>query len=302
MSTKTRAVTVLEPQLVTAIAANDYLGETPVWSAQSLFWINCEQPPQLRCWDSQTGERRTWRMPKRIGGFVLTQDENVVVVVLEDGIYRFDLRSQAFDLIASSPLEHAALHECVCDRSGRLWVGAIDHRIGKPSMQPRGGALFRLEGTKLVRVVDGITCSNGLAVSPDGRTLYHTDSPTGIVEAFTLDPESGQLTERRELFRLAAGEGFCDGATVDSAGGYWATLVYGSALRRYTADGALDVEVRLPFGNPTSVAFGGSDLGDLYVTTTQMTLGAPLPGHEQLGHIYRFRPGVTGLAPTKFTS
>lgn len=295
-------VKILEPKLDLAVTAGNYMSESPVWSveSQTLYWINCEDSPEIHCWRPKSGERRIWPMPERVGGVVLKQGGNTALVVLADGVYEFDLRSGALELIVRSPMKHAALHECACDRSGRLWVGAIDHRIDKPDMLPGGGSLFRLDGNRLVPVLEGVSCSNGLAFSPDGKTLYHTDAPTGVIEAYSLD-SSGSLSNRRQFVRLQPGEGFCDGATVDAEGGYWAALVFGGALRRYLPDGTLDLEVRLPFDNPTKVAFGGEDLQTLYITTTRMVLGAQPPkGQEMLGEIYSFRPGVKGLPEPQF--
>jgi sugar lactone lactonase YvrE len=214
-----------------------------------------------------------------------------------------DLATGAMAKRVASPLTLAALHECHCDRQGRFWVGSIDHRIGKPDMLPGGGSLFRLDGSKLTEILKGISCSNGLAFGPDGKSMYHTDSPTGIINAWDLDPSTGQISRERELFRLKGERGFCDGATVDTEGGYWATIVFGSKLRRYLPDGTLDLEVELPFDAPTKLAFGGPDLDTLYITTTRLTLPESLtkamprgPGLELLGGVFSFKPGVKGVA------
>ncbi len=284
----------IKPSLDLVIDADNYLGETPVWAPaeQALYWVNCEQEPELHRWDARSGDRRIWPMPQRIGGFVL-KDGGGALLVLADGLYDMDLESGTLSLKVKSPLVHAALHECQCDRQGRFWVGSIDHRIGKPDMLPGGGAFFRLEGDHLIEMFDGVSCSNGLAFSPDGHTLYHSDSPTAIVHAWDLDPVGGVLSNRREFIRLRPGEGFCDGATVDAEGGYWATLVFGSRLRRYLPDGTPDIEVELPFNAPTKLAYGGADLDTLYITTNKMRPEGP--GADMLGGIYAFRPGFRGV-------
>ena len=286
---------LIAPKLELVIDADNYLGETPIWAPteQALYWVNCEQEPELHRWDARSGARRVWPMPQRIGGFVL-KDGGGALVVLADGLYDADLESGALSLRVKSPLVHAALHECHCDRQGRFWVGSIDHRISALDMRPGGGGFFRLDDDRLTQVFDGVSCSNGLAFSPDGRTLYHSDSPTAIVHAWDLDPDSGAVSNEREFFRLGEGEGLCDGATVDAESGYWAALVFGSRLRRYLPDGTLDIEVKLPFNAPTKLAFGGSDLGTLYITTNKMRPEGQ--GTKMLGGVYAFRPGFQGLS------
>jgi sugar lactone lactonase YvrE len=50
----------------------------------------------------------------------------------------------------------------------------------------------------------------------------------------------------------------------------------------------------------TACAFGGPDLGDLYVTTSRRTVE---PGQDALaGALYRCRPGIAGIAETPFAS
>jgi L-arabinonolactonase len=161
-------------------------------------------------------------------------------------------------------------------------VGSIDHRVGLANLHPGGAKLFRLDGDELVPVIEGISCANGLAFSPAGDALYISDSTTMRCDRYPLDPVTGALGERSTFFQLGAGDGFVDGAAVDAQGGYWASLVYAGKLRRYRPDGTPDVEIRLPFANPTKLAFGGPHLTSMYVTTIRSGLdgkqSSPLDG------------------------
>ena len=141
--------------------------------------------------------------------------------------------------------------------------------------------------------MNGISCANGLAFAPDGRTLYFSDSPTRRCDRYPLN-SNGSLGPRETYFQLKDGEGFVDGATVDSEGGYWATLVSVGRLRRYLPDGTVDLEVILPFNNPTKVVFGGADMRRLFITSMSESMGGtnPLPLD---GGLFAFDAGVTGL-------
>lgn len=288
-------------EVVLAFDANNHLGETPVWSIadQALWWVNCEHPPELHRWSPTTGEHRVWPMPQRIGGFV-EKAGGGLLVALADGLYDFDTQSGAMQLRTRSPLPpQVKLHECQCDRQGRFWIGAYDH--GFPAnRESKGASFFRLDGDVLTPVIEHINVANALAFSPDGRTMYAADSPTRRVDAFDLDPASGALSNRRAFIQLNDGEGFVDGATVDSQGGYWLANVGAGALRRYLPDGTLDRIIELPFSNPTKPVFGGADLKTLYVTSTQMAMQATREPTAPDGGIYALRPGETGLAETLF--
>jgi sugar lactone lactonase YvrE len=292
-------VQTITPKLDLAIDAHNFLGETPVWVAreQALYWINVLEPPELHRWDAGTAEHRVWPMPGRIGGVAITEAGGIIVA-LADGLYDFtpdaNQPNGELKLRAKSPLvEGAALHETGCDRQGRLWVGGIGRRVDDKTQNE--AALFRLIGNTLVPVLESFACSNGLAVAPDGRRLYHTDCMTGVLERWDLDPATGNISNPREFFRLPLDQGLIDGATVDAEGGYWAAVFMGAKLLRLLPDGTPDLEVRLPFKNPTKVMFGGPDLDTLYITVAGLKLDPNEPDTANAGGVFSFKPGVKGL-------
>jgi sugar lactone lactonase YvrE len=276
-------VNILEPKVVRIGTVDDTIGETPVWRPKenALYWIDCEGP-RIQRWHADTGETTSWAMPERIGGLVF-KAQGGALVTLGSGIFDFDFASGELTLRAASPLgNEASLHECACDPSGRFWVGAIDHRVGPANLHPGGAKLFRLDGDRLVPVIENISCANGLAFAPSGDALYLSDSTTMRCDRYALDPASGELGERTTFFTLGPDDGFVDGAAVDAEGGYWASLVYAGKLRRYRPDGTADVEIRLPFANPTKLAFGGPGMTSMFVTTIRHGLdgqqSSPLDG------------------------
>lgn len=289
-------------QINCAFEADNYLGETPVWAADesALYWVNCEQPSSLHRWSPETGAHDTWPMPDRIGGLVL-KESGGALIVLADGLYDFDPAAGALEKRVASPLPpHVKLHECQCDRQGRFWVGAYDHHFSPTNRDSKGGAVFRLDGDVLTPVIKDVSVSNGMAFSPDGRTMYIADAPTRRVDAYDLDPETGGLSNGREFVQLKDGEGYVDGATVDMDGYYWLAAVGAGQLRRYAPDGTLDQIVQLPCSNPTKPAFGGAELDVIYVTTTKLPIVIPGVGGAELnGDLYAVRTGAKGLVDAK---
>jgi sugar lactone lactonase YvrE len=279
-----------------AFDAENHLGETPVWSErdQALWWVNCEQPPELHRWSPTTGEHHKWPMPQRIGGFA-EKASGGMLVALADGIYDFDLDSGALALRAASPLPpQVKLHESAVDRQGRFWIGAYDHDFAA-NRAADGAKFFRFDGECLVPVIEQLAIANGLAFSPDGRTLYAADAPKRRVDAWDLDPATGSVSNRRNFIALVEGEGFVDGATVDSQGGYWLANVAAGRLRRYLPDGTLERIVELPFSNPTKPVFGGPDLKTLYITSTKLEMQCFMTPTAPNGAIYAFEPGFSGV-------
>ncbi|WP_298690554.1 SMP-30/gluconolactonase/LRE family protein [uncultured Sphingomonas sp.] len=282
-----------------ALDAGNHLGEMPVWSVaeQALWWINCEHPPELHRWHPVSGRHDRFAMPERIGGFVRKADGDLLVV-LADGLHDFAPATGTLSLRVSTPLPpEVLLHECACDRQGRLWVGGFDKRF-PADRDAKGASWFRLDGDTLTPVIRGIAVANGLAFSPDGRTLYAGMSPRRAVDAFDLDPATGAVSNQRTFLTLEPGHGHVDGATVDAEGGYWLAVVAAAELRRYRPDGRLDRVVPLPFANPTKPAFGGPDLATLYITSTQMRIEPATPGADLNGGLFALTPGERGMADT----
>lgn len=290
-------------EVTLALDAQNHLGESPMWSArdQTLWWVNCEQPPELHRWHPESGAHDIWPMPQRIGGFVHKAGGGLLLA-LADGIYDFDLESEALTLRAPSPLPpHVKLHECGCDRQGRLWVGSFDHHF-PADRGAAGGAWFRLDGSVLTPVIDGVSVSNGLAFSPDGQTLYCSNTPSRCVEAFEIDPETGALFNRRIFLSLAPSDGHIDGATVDVDGGYWLAVVATGTVRRYLPDGTLDRTIALPCSNPTKPAFGGADMKTLFATSTKMVIKSDSAGAELNGALFAVQTGFIGIDEALFAS
>jgi sugar lactone lactonase YvrE len=184
-----------------------------------------------------------------------------------------------------------------CDAAGRFWAGtmAFDYRRG-------AGALYRLDPDGRVHtMVRDVTISNGLDWTDDGRRMYYIDTPTKSIDVFDFDLASGAIASRRSLVQVPDGQGFPDGMTLDAEGGIWVALFRGGVVRRYTPDGALDREIRLPVTQPTSCAFGGRDLRDLYITTAANTLSPEERARQpHAGGVFRCRPGVQGRPANRF--
>jgi sugar lactone lactonase YvrE len=165
------------------------------------------------------------------------------------------------------------------------------------------GALYRFDpDRRITRMHDEVKCSNGMGWSPDGRVMYHTESFRFAIFAFDFDPGSGEISGRRPFVQLdpEAG-GFPDGLTVDREGFVWsAQPVYGRIVR-YDPDGGIDRIVDLPVSRGTGCAFGGSDLGTLYITSATETLTDAEIAEEPLaGSVFAVTPGVRGVAETPF--
>jgi sugar lactone lactonase YvrE len=176
------------------------------------------------------------------------------------------------------------------DPHGRVLAGTMSTK-----RDPGAAALYRVGESGTPRRVLSATLSNGLDWNLDATVLYYVDSTTQRVDAIAYDVDTGALGARRRLIEVAATDGLPDGLAVDAEGGIWLALFGGGRIRRYTPDGALDADIRLPVTNPTSLAFGGAALATLFVTTARHRLSPEQRRTEPLaGAVLSLRPGVAG--------
>jgi sugar lactone lactonase YvrE len=172
---------------------------------------------------------------------------------------------------------------------GALWFGSMDDAENRPS-----GALYRFDGAAVARMDEGYIITNGPAVSPDGRTLYHTDTLDKRIHAFDLALDGG-LSNKRLFVELRDG-GYPDGMAVDAAGHLWVATFGGWRIDRFDAAGRKVGEVRFPCANVTKLAFGGDDLCTVYATTARKGLSAEeLAAQPLAGGLFTFRVETPGL-------
>jgi sugar lactone lactonase YvrE len=279
--------------------AGDELGEGATWDSASRRLISVDiMRGRVRLFDPLTSEARTIDVGQPVGAAVPRRRGGLLLAV-RDGFAHLDLDTEAMTFVAHVDLDRPDLrmNDGCCDAAGRFWAGtmAFDERPGK-------GALYRLDPDGSThRMLTGVGISNGIDWSFDGTRMYYVDSLAQRLDVFDFDPAAGSIANRRTLVALDPAEGCPDGLTVDADGGIWLALWGGSAVRRYLPDGTLDRVLRLPVTHPTTCAFGGADLGDLYITSATIKLSADERRRQPLaGGILRHRPGVTGRAANAF--
>ena len=180
------------------------------------------------------------------------------------------------------------LNEGGCDPSGDLYAGSMGYEA-----EPGRGTFYRIDtGGRWHVVLPQVTISNGFEFSPDGTRAYYVDTPTGGVDVFDWLPGTG-LTNRRRLVDVDPHDGGPDGLTVDSEGHLWVALFGGSAVHRYTPEGALADVLTVPVRQVTAVTFGGADLDEVFITTSSDGLGDD--AEPLAGAVFHASVGVRGL-------
>ena len=283
-----------DPVSVCAVGA--LLGEGPVWIARegALWFVDIKQR-RIHRFDPASVALRSWDAPVQVG-WVLPADDGSMLAGLQDGIYRFDAQGGSFTRLAAVEADAPGnrLNDAVTDPQGRIWFGSMDD--GERQLT---GEYYRFDRGQVVHAgLQGVAITNGPAVSPDGRTLYHVDTLGGVVQACDINGD-GTLGPSRPIAHILPDDGHPDGPTVDAEGCIWIGLFGGWQARRYAPDGELLEKVRFPVANITKLAFGGDDLRTVYATTAQLHLKpAELARQPEAGNLFTFRADVPGVPVT----
>ncbi len=273
------------------LPAKARLGEGPLWHTRErrLYWVDIDGHT-LHRFDPVSGIDEEMRFGEHVSAVFEGPDAQVLVAL------QVSLAWVDFDARRSSP--HVAgpidgppnrLNDGKRDAAGRVWIGSM-HLTSRR----RSGSLFTVhDDGRVERKLEGVGCSNGLAWSRDGRTLYYIDSHDHRIDSFTFDPSSGELGPRRTVLSIPRWLGMPDGMCADADGKLWVALSGGGMVVRVDpAEMRMLGAVQVPASKVTSCTFGGPDLDTLYITTARAGLGpAELAAQPHAGGLFVFRPG-----------
>ncbi len=253
------------------------VGEGALWDYENsrLLWIDITGKA-LYIYNPQSKTMNSYAMPKEIGTVVPIDSDNVLLA-LADGMYEFHISTKKLVQKSRPDIDTSLVrfNDGKCSPDGKLWVGTMDHGVSKPI-----AALYRVSGDYSVRkMVDGVTVSNGITWSPDGKTMYYIDSPTNTVVAYDYDINRSEISNKRIIIHTPKEWGTPDGNTIDSEGMLWVAHWGGGLVSRWnTTTGELLDTIRVPSPNVTSVALGGRNMKTLFITTARNWMK---PGDEQ---------------------
>lgn len=246
------------------------VGECPLWhpAERNIYWVDIASYKVHRM-HPLTGEHREWLMSSEPSALAM-HPHGGLVVAQRSGFVHLDTVSGEVTQIAPAPYDTtvARFNDGRVDSAGRFWVGTI--------YEPRdqqAAEMFCLEkGTVSTKWSGGMTNSNGLGFSLDGRSMYHADTSAHQINRYHFDVETGTVSHPQRFHQFSSDKsnnygGRPDGAAVDSEGAYWCAMFEGGRVLRFSPEGELLREIILPLRCPTMVAFGGDDLRTMYITS-----------------------------------
>jgi sugar lactone lactonase YvrE len=247
------------------------VGESAIWHEveSALYWVDIDGLTVNRL-HVASGKFSSWKMGSQPSALAI-DDNNFLVVATRRGLLRLNTTDGAETPIADAPYDTSKVrfNDGRVDPAGRFWIGTMYEPRDQPAAE-----MYVLERDSLRRAWSGgMTNSNGLAWSLDGRTMFHADTTTHRIDCYDFDPATGEQSNRRTILTFPSDKtapdygGRPDGATIDSEGMYWVAMFEGGRVLRIAPNGEIVREIKLPLRCPTSVAFGGPDLRTLYITS-----------------------------------
>ena len=273
------------------------LGEGPLWDPQGrLFWTDINAR-RLHLWDSATGGE-TAELSVKVGciglrqesGLVLATDKGFALYAVQAGFGEAEL-----ELLddPEADLPQSRFNDGAVDPGGRFWAG---------SYGGESNSLYRLDPDGSIHKIDtGFGIPNGTDWNLDAKIMYFTDSTAKTIYAYDFDVQTGDVENRRPFIVTKDADGVPDGLTVDAEGFLWSARWGGGRLERYDPDGRLERTLTVPVSQPTSLAFGGAGLDELFVTSAREGLSDEALSEQPLaGRLFRVRPGVRGREAFRF--
>ncbi|CAI8764878.1 xylono-1,5-lactonase [Pseudomonas sp. IT-347P] len=287
------------------VDARNAVGESPVWVPQenALYWVDIPNGG-LQRWSADTGHVASWTAPEMLA-CISRHRSGGWIAGMESGFFHLHPHSDgSLDSEMLATVEHSRpdmrLNDGRCDRQGRFWAGSMVLNMGLNAPE---GRLYRYgagQSGVIGAQLDGFIVPNGLGFSPDGKTMYLSDSHPDVqlIWAFDYDTETGTPSNRRVFVDMNHFPGRPDGAAVDAEGCYWICANDAGLIHRFAPDGRLDFSLEVPVKKPTMCAFGGSAMDTLFVASIR-----PGDDHDPqslAGGVFALKPGVKGLAEPLF--
>jgi sugar lactone lactonase YvrE len=267
------------------------VAESPVWDAQGRRLLFCDiNGKRINALSVDTDARESWDFADVVGSFGLCRSGRLVVAQRHH-VVLFDPKSGALTDLTSKIPEPPTnrLNDGKVGPDGAFWVGSMDEN----SPRQKIAALYRVTADgQITKQGDGYAVSNGLAWSPDGRIMYHSDSTGGIIEAWNFDPSTGGRTNHRIVAKLTNEDGRPDGAATDMQGNYWSAGPSAGCINCFSPTGELLRKWAFPVPGPTMPCFAD---GMLYVTSLREGKSAQvLADFPTLGGLFRAKAPAVG--------
>jgi sugar lactone lactonase YvrE len=280
------------------IDSNDRCGEGPIWDfrAKRLLWTDI---PADVVYEWRDGKRNIVHRGTNVSTIALARDGGLIYGGA-GGLWKWTERGGCKSIVAEHRGEPLAINDMIVDRRGRIYAGTV---YWGATGREKYGKIYLIDASGVKIVEDGVELANGMGFTRDGRTLYFADSALRRIYSYRVDERSGELSQQKPFAQLQRNDGLPDGLTVDADDHVWCAFWYGSKVIRFDPQGKIERVIEVPAIQTSSLAFGASDMDELFITTAGEAWPSDLApanysadAESQGGGLYRLKPEVRGKA------
>ena len=283
------------------VSINNENGETPIWVEEDnqLYWVDAAKGYIFKYADNDLGYIK-YEPKYQARALVRRGDKGWVIVTNSNGIAFWDEQSNQCELIVD-PYENdddMGFNDATADRQGRLLVNSFRYS----QLDAADGSIYSLEPDLSFRKIDtGLKLPNGMGFSPDGKKLYVAEMFNGVLLAYDYDTRTGDISNRQIFAEIPSEKGFPDGLIVDAEGYVWTGHWGGWQVTRFSPNGDIDQEIKIPVEIASCMGFGGKDLNELFITTAWKSLSEEQRKEQpEAGDLFKIKLDIKGIPEAKF--
>ena len=241
------------------------LGEGALWHRETQEFVFTDiMNGDLFAADEDRKVRTLLHCRYQLGAFLF--DQNGDLILFTPGKVfkcRYGYGEEDFRLICKVPMKPDERFNDACvDPKGRIFAGSKTERNVDGSLW-----LFERKYPPR-RVMEGLKISNGMGFSPNRTIFYHTDSEDRTIYQYIYNCTEGCFFDKKIFVHFTSLDGSVpDGMKIDKDGNVWTACWGGGCIRCYSPNGNLLHTISLPSNQISSLAFGGSMLDHILVTS-----------------------------------
>jgi L-arabinonolactonase len=287
--------------IIDTLKVENELGEGVIWDhgASKLWWTDIQQNTLYR-YDPESKQLEQWDTPERLCCFAPRESGDGLVAAFESGFAFYTPETGALKWIKKLEADNPGtrFNDGRTDRQGRLWAATMVENIEVATYK---GSLYCLDHQLNVhKMLGDLSIPNSLCWSPDGKTMYHTDTPSRQISQYDYNPNTATFSKQKIFVSTRSGC-YPDGSIVDAQGYLWNAQWASGTVVRYAADGSEDLVVNIPARQPTCVAFGGKNLNLMFVTSAWQDLDPIARASDpDAGSLFVFETDYLGLLESRF--
>ena len=237
---------------------------------------------------NKTLSKEKLNLPKPLGNIYPMHNGQFVISNL-DGLHVYDRNKKTIkyfqDIRGTDELHKISYNDGTITKN-KLWIG-LSHIKETKNL----GYFGYLQNNKFNKLDQGFKVSNGPAVDEKQNKLYFSNSLNSSIYQYNL-----KTLKKKLIYKLKKNQGFPDGIALDNKNGIWVAHWAGGQISRINLKTKkIDVEIKIPALNVTSVTFVGKKLNHIFVTSAKIeTSKTQMQTYKYSGSSFIIKTNFTG--------